>query len=116
VAENVSTLDNQERKRQCSMTDARQHHSRARLDTLRIPWRKEYEGANFFLPNTTLAKASALDSVGAPTCSQFQCGTKVPNQKSYRFFPPPFFAARSSMTACAAANRAIGTMNGDALT
>ena len=32
------------------------------------------------------------------------------------FFRTPFFAARSSITACAAASRAIGTRNGDALT
>src|SRR5579864_5605140 len=33
-----------------------------------------------------------------------------------RFFPPDFLAARSSITAWAAASRAIGTRNGDALT
>src|SRR5579863_2025729 len=32
------------------------------------------------------------------------------------FLPRTFFAARSSMTACAAASRAIGTRNGEALT
>src|SRR5271165_2063994 len=39
---------------------------------------------------------------------------------TYFFFPPAFlpgfFADLSSITACAAANRAIGTWNGDALT
>jgi hypothetical protein len=34
----------------------------------------------------------------------------------FLFFAPDFFAARSSITACAAARRAIGTRNGEALT
>jgi len=54
-------------------------------------------------------------SVGEPT---FPARRDFPHEV-YRFFPFFFarpFAVRSSITACAAASRATGTRNGDALT
>jgi hypothetical protein len=67
--------------------------------------------------------ARTMAPVGGPTCFQSAAARNhsTESETSPYLFPAPlfllrFFAARSSMTACAAANRAIGTRNGDALT
>jgi hypothetical protein len=56
-------------------------------------------------------------SAGRPIFISLPHQPAILNRKTPCYlFLPCFLAARSSITACAAANRAIGTRNGDALT
>ena len=78
--------------------------------------------SGLFSPEENASFRKTFQSAGRLISNPLPRESATLNRKTlrYRFLPPLFlpcfFAARSSITACAAANRAIGTMNGEALT
>jgi hypothetical protein len=83
------------------------HLSASRLDNKDLkPFHRRTSKAHFLHGRAQGAR------LGAGTGAR----TYIYNGYFLRFFFPRFLAARSSITACAPASRAIGTLNGDALT